>query len=411
MEIGRMKLNEPTRVGELLIKAGIISQAQLNDALILARKTATPVGRILIMSGSLRERDLQTVLKAQALLRSRKIAYDLAVKTIYTARQSAIDFEEALDRQGYQESAPSLEGLGELAELLLLSEVLTQGQLQSAIERSKSSHIPLGRTLVLMGLVSPSVMATALNAQVLLRSREIRKTEAVQGIKIALTRRVSLEQALIQEGTYQPRSECWLRLGELFALAGMLSETDNLWAVEASLEERRPFGQILLEAGLVLSKQLDAALELQRMISEKLITGEQAAELMKGVNSYNMTVQEAYKQLKHFGSQVVSLLKMSNIINDAQINNAKQRSVEPIVDLSVYLYEMGVIDAHTLRLGRDCLKLIREDQLKINQVVVLLNYCTRSRIGIQDALQELAWDEPVRTEAVEAIQESLITRN
>ena len=396
MEIGRIKSSEPTRIGELLIKAGLISQHQLNDALVLSRKTKTPVGRILLMSGNLTARDLQTVLAAQAMIRAKKVAYKVAIQCIYTARQLSVPFEEALERQGWTDPS-ARDTIGELAELLLEGEVLSEKQLKAASERSKDTGVPIGRTLVLMGLVSPSVMATALDAQVSLRRSTLSRAQAVLGIKIAFTRRVSLEQALVMEGIHQPKPESWLRLGELFALAGMLTESDNLWAVETSLEDGRPFGEILKDAGLVSERELEAALELQRLVCEKELTSEQASEVLKGVKHYHLSVKEGCKQLRHTGSQVVSLLKMAGIVLPQQIEAAKIHCREQVADLSLYLRDLGVISPHTLKLGRECLRLIRTDKLKINQAIVILNYCATSGVSLQQGLQELAWDEAVST--------------
>jgi hypothetical protein len=380
----------------LLIKVGFISQHQLNDALVLSKKTKTPVGRILLMSGNVSTRDLQAVLSAQAMIRAKKVAYKAAIHCVGASRQLAISFEEALERQGWANPTQP-ESIGELAELLLAAEVLSEKQLKAASDRSKDSGVPIGRTLVLMGLVSPSVMATALDAQVSLRRDTLSYENAVLGIKIACTRRVSLEQALVLEGIHQAKPESWLRLGELFALAGMLTESDNLWAVETSLEDGRPFGEILKNAGLVSDRELEAALELQRLVCEKELTSEQASEILKGVKEYQMSVKEACKQLRHFGSQVVSLLKMAGIVMPQQIEAAKVHCREQVADLSIYLRDLGIVSPQALKLGRECLRLIRDDKLKINQAIVLLNYCAKSEISLQQGLQELAWDEVVST--------------
>jgi hypothetical protein len=80
-----------------------------------------------------------------------------------------------------------------------------------------------------------------------------------------------------------------------------------------------------------------------------------------------------------------------------QVEAAKVHCREEVVDLSLYLRDLGVVSPHSLKLGRDCLRLIRADKLKINQAIVLLNYCARSGVSLQQGLQELAWDEAVST--------------
>lgn len=393
MEIGRPR--NPARVGDLLTRVGLIKQSQLEEALILARRTATPVGRILLMTGSLKESDLQVVLQAQQMIRTDQLPYEIAIRALYIVKSSRISFEEALRMSGWKLEEEVQ--LGELAELLLCSEVVSESQLKGAQARSEQMNLPLGRTLVLMGLVSPSVMAAALNAQVLLRQNEITNEEAVHGIRIAAARRISLEKALILEGIYKPQSESWIKLGELFAIAGLLSESDGLWAVEAALIDGRPIGEILVESGLVTSESRDSALELQKMVAEGQVNAQQAAELLKEVSAHGITPPQALKRMTHLGSQVANLLKMSGLITDADLRKAEEVASPPIIDISACLLEASIIDRETIEAARQCLELIRDERLKVEQAIVVLSYCVRSRITVKKTLEELAWDQVVQT--------------
>jgi hypothetical protein len=391
MEIGRPR--NPSRIGDLLTRVGLIKQSQLEEALILARRTATPVGRILLMTGSLKESDLQDVLHAQHMVRAGQLPYEIAIRALYIVKSNRIAFDEAVRMSGWKLEEEVQ--LSELAELLRKAEVVSESQLKSAQTRSEQMNLPLGRTLVLMGLVSPSVMASALNAQVLLRQNEISNEEAVHGIRIAAARRISLEKALVLEGIYKPQSDSWIKLGELFAIAGLLSESDGLWAVEAALIDGRPIGEILVEAGLVSSESRDSALELQKMVAEGQVNAQQAADLLKEVNAHDISPGQALKRMTHLGSQVANLLKMSGLINDADIRKAEEVAVQPLVDLSACLLEAAIIDRETIAAARQCLELIRDERLKVEQAIVVLSYCVRSRITVKQTLEELAWDQVV----------------
>jgi len=283
------------------------------------------------MTGSLKERALQAVLQAQRMLRTGQIDYALAIKTLYVAERSKLPFEEALKFTGWNSETEVI--LGELAELLLEAEVVTEHQLKAAKARSQNMGLPLGRTLVLMGLVSPSVMAAALNAQVLLKNQEINMQEAISGVKIACVRRISLENALTLEGIYQPKSESWLKLGELFAIAGLLSESDGLWAIEASLTHGRLLGDVLVEFGFVSSQDRDNALELQKMLAEGQINVQQATELLKDMNAYSISAAQALRQLTHIGSQVANLLKMAGLVSYEDLLKVETNSTQPVIDL------------------------------------------------------------------------------
>lgn len=394
MEIGRPR--NPSRIGDLLTRVGLIKQSQLEEALILARRTSTPVGRILLMTGSLKERDLQMVLQAQHMIRSNQLTYDVAIKTLFIVKSSAaLSFDEALQRTGWNSQADVQ--LSELAELLIAADVVTDAQLRGASTRSEQMDLPIGRTLVLMGLVSPSVMASALNAQVLLKQNEITLQEAVHGIKIASARRISLEKALILEGIYRPKSESWVKLGELFAIAGFLSESDGLWAVEAALNDNRQIGEVLVEAGFVSRQDCDVALELQRMVADNQVNPQQAGELLKEVTRSGLPPAQALRHMTHLGSQVANLLKMASIISDEDIRKAEELAAPPVIDTSACLIESAAITPETLEAARQCLELIRTERLKVEQAIVVLSYCVRSRISVKQTLEELAWDQVVES--------------
>jgi hypothetical protein len=391
MEIGKSKGTPTTRVGEILVRSQVITQAQLDEALILAKRTATPVGRILLMTGGLREAELECALQAQYMMRARQISYDLGIRSVYIAKNSRVPYQEALRIAGYGHE-PENE-LGELEQLLIAAEVLSETQINSARARSRDMDLSLGRALVLTGLISPSVMAAALNALVLMKNCEINKQEAIYGIKIATARRISLEQALILEGIYCPKTDAWIKLGELFAIAGLLSESDGLWAVETGLNQGRPLGEILIESGLVSPESCEAALTFQRLVGEGQVRPKQAAELLKGVNRYGLTPEGAIKQLNYFGVQVVTLLKLAGLVSEEDLMQSDELQSRQSVDQSASLYESGLIDGRTLEAARDCLRLVRADKLNVEQAVIVLIYCVRLRTTVRETLEELAWDQ------------------
>jgi hypothetical protein len=402
VEIGKVKtkakanLEEASRVGELLVKTKQITPEQLSDALILAEKTSTPVGRILLMTAKISERNLQSVLSAQTMIRSGKISYPSALEMLHVARQGQVSFQEALKTRPWTAPESATESANQLATLLLDAGILTQKEIQAAQARSKEMAMPLGRTLVLMGFLSPSVMATALDAWVYLKRKQLTLEDAVLSIKIAHTRRISIEQALIQEGRHKPKTDHLLRLGELFSMAGMLSETDKLWAVETSLEDGLLYGETLTDHNLASAEEVDAALELQQMVDATQITGEQAAEILKCVKEKRLPVKEAGQYLLQTGSDVVALLGIAGLVSAEQIEAATSKHLRSTIDLSQHMRQIGIISPNVCTLGHDCLELVRSNKLTMTQAGTLLNYCSNNAVTLSQGLQELAWDQVAR---------------
>ncbi len=86
-------------IGELLIKAGMLSKDDLDDALEIAHDSGQLIGRVLIMSGFITDHQLQVTLKAQEYLRNNKVGLDAALRAVRMAVKSEITFDQAMVRQ------------------------------------------------------------------------------------------------------------------------------------------------------------------------------------------------------------------------------------------------------------------------------------------------------------------------
>ena len=97
-----MENNDPRTIliGELLVRAGMLSQEDLDDALDIAKDSRQLIGRVLVMSGFITDAQLQVALKAQEHLRSGQIGLDVALSTLRLANKSSISFDQALGRLG-----------------------------------------------------------------------------------------------------------------------------------------------------------------------------------------------------------------------------------------------------------------------------------------------------------------------
>jgi hypothetical protein len=97
-----MENNDPrtTRIGELLVEAGMLSQDDLDDALEIAQDSRQLIGRVLVMSGFITDPQLQVALKAQEQMRTGQLEFDVAIKTIRLAHASNISFDQALSQLG-----------------------------------------------------------------------------------------------------------------------------------------------------------------------------------------------------------------------------------------------------------------------------------------------------------------------
>ena len=154
-----------------------------------------------------------------------------------------------------------------------------------------------GRILVLNRDVSSWMMTAALNALILVRDGKIDKDQAQKALSTVGHRRISIEQALFELGLYVEKEGKTIRLGELAALAGFLSDSDMLECLEIELVKEKQFGQILLEQGIVTHELLEAAIVLQDMVANDTLKAFQAGQALRQCRDAQVSVYQAVAEL------------------------------------------------------------------------------------------------------------------
>jgi hypothetical protein len=388
------------RIGDLLIKVGILKESDLKEAMQVAGETGLPIGRVLIMSGYLGEHELKAALQAQSMMKDGAIAEELAFKALQLVSKERLAWEQALKQAGWVKREVAT--TNKLGELLLAAHIVTQPQLEEALKTSFETGLPVGRVLTLTGALSESLLAAVLNAQVMIRDGKITREQAIQGIRSAQQRRVSLEQCLIDHGYYRLPSRTHVKLGELFVLSGLISETDLMNVLELGLVNEQPLGQVIVQSGFISQNVLDAALRFQDMVANGTLTPLQAAEALGTVYTKGISIAAAVAEIggmkpqPHEVVRLGELLKVAGLVTQNDIQKALELSTKNSSLVGKMLLVTGMIDEPTLHAALRCQFLIREGYLKMEQAIIALHYCQRSQVSFDDALEELGWTLPTR---------------
>jgi hypothetical protein len=214
-------------------------------------------------------------------------------------------------------------------------------------------------------------------------------------------------------------------------------------------------GELLFEAGLITEPSLEAALKIQEYVREERMSPGQAGEVLKKHHtlggsidnyltpddfdldasrggarpkqSYNSAlasasaVQQAAKSgapgTKAGGGSkpgagggsagdagksdrarlqlaAMDLLQKAGILkaDDVQLAHGVYKKVGG--DLPQILTSAGKLDGTTYKAAEVCIPLIKEGKMKVEQCIIALNYCSRSRVDFDSALDELGWENP-----------------
>lgn len=388
-------LQKEMRLGNLLIQLQLLSESDLQEAAQLAVELSLPLGKVLVMSGFITDEQLQAIVHAQSMLKDQIVSIDVARSAMKIVSNQRISWEEALTAAGWQQ--PDVLPANKLGKLLVDAELLSDDDLDAALESARQSNLPLGRILLLTKRLSDAVLCSCLNAQILLRDGKISREQALKGLKSAQHRRMSVEQALEEQGIYRNSPKARIRLGEMLVLAGILTEETMMEAIERGLVTDTPLGQVLLQHNFINMNVLDNALKLQEIVDNGSITPLHSAEVLKHATTKNVSVAQAMTDLglekvPNVSSVNLSdLLKLAGVLTEDDVQDAFRKTMQNSNLMGKILTITGYLDDDMLAAALRCQTLIKQGALQQDQAIIALNYCQRMRCPLDDALIELGW--------------------
>ncbi len=293
MSFNFLKKNATTRsyptdilIGELFVKAGIISQKQLDDTARLAGTKHLHIGQMLVMSGFIKQRDLQAAVDAQSMMRDKVVDINQAARCLKIAVKTGATFEELVREElaiGQQANSQT----NKLGEMLLEARIITKENFNQAMGRCLATGLPLGRILVLNGSLPDGLLRFALELQVRVRDGMMTRAEAIDALRAEAAKLGSVNAAgdFRTPTLMRSPSQKQLRLGELLVVAGLITETDVMSCLELGLMTERPIGEVMVDQGYVSPDMLNIALAVQAMAEEGKLNRDQAGAALKEMQS------------------------------------------------------------------------------------------------------------------------------
>ncbi|MCA9801418.1 MAG: tetratricopeptide repeat protein [Cyanobacteria bacterium HKST-UBA02] len=390
-------------IGELLVKAQIISQRQLDECVRQAGSKHLRLGQMLIMSGYINSRDLTAAVDAQTMLRDQGVDHDLAIKCLKVACKSSRDFADVVNEQRAMQEESDANAQWTLGHLLFEAEAVGQVELDAAVQRSYATGIPMGRILVLNGATQDKILGKALDLMVKVRDGLIEREEAVDALRAHVG--VAPGTPMTQNLLLPPKGKR-IRLGELMVRAAVMSESDVLSALELGLSYGALIGQVMVEQGYIAPHLLDAALEVQEYVEQQQLSPERGIEVLAQSHQSGKSVGEllsggelgdAVSSSGGAGLTFEKLLTLARVVSTEQIQEAFDICRQTPEALAKILCLTGFIgqDVHDAVLR--CHELLNAGKLNQDDALVALDYCF-SRNGndaktLDEALHELGWRE------------------
>lgn len=398
MEIQKERRGGPKRIGELLVAAGIIRQEVLMEALQIAKKSSTPVGRVLMTIGELSERNLQVAIEVQSMIRDQLISPEFGIRALNQCARTQVPLEETFRRLGWTPPAErTTNTTNELGRLLIDAGIITEMVLEQGLRQSVENDLPLGRCLVLSRVITANFLASALTAQVLFRDGKISYDQAINGLRASAKKAQPIEDSLQESGAYASEKGK-VKVGDLLAQAGIVSEADKATAVERGLSEGMPVGEVFVQSGMISPSVLDESLKLQEMVNNGQMSSLQAAAILNQANARNVPMEAVIQEKSNSKDEVAKVNKVIYLVRKAELLNRDEwKKMEILasqmnVTYGEVIYSRDLLPRKLLDAVFQGQKLIEDDLITEGHLVKVLRAVRDTKVEFSVALKTVSPD-------------------
>jgi hypothetical protein len=382
------------RLGNLLVELGLVTAELLDHSVRLSMEFSISLGRVLIMSGWITGKQLQWVIQLQAFLKDGLISKDGAMQVADLMSCAGMTLQRALNCAGYPDAFSVQETRAtRIGDLLVDAEIISAEQFNSALRKSQTLGMQVGRFLMIAGLVAEPLLETVCNAQRFVRENKISREDGILAIKCAAARHSDRRKSAATP-IYSTMPLKTVRLGELLSLAGIVSEAHIEHAVEFGLRCNLAVGQVLMDLEIITKSTLDTALTLQDLIAQGSLDTIDAAYALIDVHHHKFTLEQALKRNRGMIGEKKSMsfeqfLTSMEVISPSQIEESIETARRSPLFVSKALVLSGAMADETVQIALLCHFYVRENMLTADESHLLFNLCQRTGISVEDGLTEL----------------------
>jgi len=379
-------------MGEILLEAGIISPDVLDQGLLIAKRAAMPLGRVLIMSGHVSELDVECALVTQVSIRDGAIDVRMAKELLRFSHVHQVTIDEAYRLNGIGRGIGPLPRMGKL---VLAAGLVDDVGLKCAMRHSKATGYPLGRALVALNLIEVSTLFDCLNLQILMRDNQLTFLQAVRALQSIHSFKVTFDAALQSVGVIYPRHSKQVRFGDLLSEAGLLSKEDSLIIAELGTENDASFGELLVQYNLMTPQMVECTVQIQQMLKMPMFSKARAYRLLKLMHSMNVPLEKLLAEFDVL-DQIVALLRAAGVIDERTMRDTAASITDFEYSIAEVLIQRGLITKEMSRTGLVMLKEIERGVVSYEKALEVLRSLERQYE--KKYLQSPAWDSASRTE-------------
>lgn len=193
-----MPNSETVRLGELLVMAKLLEEAQLMQIVEVGLVKEQPIGQVLVESGVVNENTLQQALSVQNYVSSGKLRKSLSGQVLELVHNQNLSIEAALER--VQPERQQISNNLPLYQFLQLAGVIGPKDIEDALKAGSRNAQLMGQMLLLTGAVDQNLLQIAMKCSDLMAQGILKAEQAVIALGICWKTKATLEEAFRQLG-------------------------------------------------------------------------------------------------------------------------------------------------------------------------------------------------------------------
>jgi hypothetical protein len=366
-----------TRLGEILVEAGVIKNELIIQSLSIAKNSKLPIGRVLTMYGFTSEKVIESALAAQQGLREGRFNRQQASQLVRVAYTSQVSFEQAQSIVGLTQADEG--GHGELGRMLLASGICTEEILNEGKTAVEGTDKTLGQLLLEQEKIQIQVLINALHLSLLCRDQALPQLDAVSILDKVHRENMSIPEAveLLQLGSLPEQKD--IHLAAFLILAQFVDQRLVLQTLEESLDRKVFFGDILVERKALTPESLDAAIHLQEMVEHQILELDQACDIFSFVAELNAPLDGLLVEFEKM-SEIAKFIIAAKVLPESECEKSNLREENTDILMGITLLRSGVVTEAQVGYASNLVDHIKSNTVTRDEALGLFLYCLKNKM-------------------------------
>jgi tetratricopeptide (TPR) repeat protein len=265
-----------------------------------------------------------------------------------------------------------------IGDLLVELGLVSQKDLNEALQIGKDTGLPIGRVLTMSAFISEAQFQAAVQGQSLLKDGIVGMDAVKKAVELVSSQGLTPEEAFTKIGMPRDMEVRSAKLGDLLLAAGFVTPEQVEAALAQSGITGLPLGRLLVLSGILSESLLTSALNAQVLIRDGRVTKDQAIEGLRNVKKRQVPIEAALSEKGFYALpnsptvRLGELLTQANIVSSSEVMNS---------------IEMGLINDK--QLGQVLLEMDRIKEDILSYALELQGQVESEGVTVAEAIEEL----------------------